>query len=193
MDSINERARYNGLNGYDVVYSILVLPYIAMETQKQPQKRFKNLDVPLAKGKRKVLTDALKGKAKIDIVRAHGMSESNVHVALQDEKVIEPIRAAELQRVQRLNKIMEMCTDIIEAPAETPLKYSDKLAAARLVAEISGILGDKGKDININVGLVDLRSADELELRLELARLEDAKRNSTIVDATIVEQPIDIV
>jgi MoxR-like ATPase len=123
---------------------------------------------------------ALDSTTETEAIRRAGLSENNRHVRANQEAVKLPSMSKLLSKAQAVAKIEAFCLDIMSRDAETPLKHSDKVAAARLLADLKGT-NDTKHTVDVNIGVLDLRHASDEELAAELDRLE--KEKPVIIDA----------
>ena len=152
------------------------------ECAKTPEKRrqYKRiLDKPLAKKQRRVATTLLDSRTMTEAAQRAGTNEKNIHVVARNEGVRAPIDSKLLSKQAAIAKIEAFCLDIMSREAETPLKHSDKVAAARLLTDIKGV-NDTKHTIDVNVGILDLRQASDEELAAELDRIE--KSTHSVID-----------
>lgn len=158
-----------------------------MDANKEPNNRKKIADIldkPLAPTMRKLAVGMTIAHNLKEAAEDAGTTYHYAHKA-GENKAVTGVSAAQLVRNnEKLDKMLTMLEDMIDKDAETPLKHSDKIAAVKLYAEITGAIGKKEGD-TYNVGVFDLREATEEQLVNELARIEKQKRN--YIDATVID------
>lgn len=137
----------------------------------------KVLDAPLSQVQRKIAVGLAIADEVKEVARIAGTSEANVYKESENDGIQAASNAAMLAKRKKLGKILALCEDIMARDAETALKYSDKIAAARLYAEATGVLDSDKSNVTNNTLVLDLRQATESELLQELAQLEERKRN----------------
>ena len=156
------------------------------ELQTRKNRSYKKiLDTPLSVKQRRIAVSMLTAGSVQEVMADAGTCRENIQVSLGREAVGMPTAAVLLAKRAKLDKLLQFCQDIIDKDAETPLKYSDKIAAAKLYAELSGITSEKQGD-TFNIGVFDLSQASEADLIRELDTIEERKRNAIDVQADML-------
>lgn len=155
-------------------------------THNKGSKYKELLDEPMAETQRKIAISLLTAKSVKEAAEDAGTSTGNIHMSTDESPIVRLSAHAAIQKHEKLDHMLSVLQGIIDKDPETPLKYSDKIAAIKLQAELSGMTSDKQGD-TYNVGIFDLRNATEDQLVKELARLNEAKRN--VIDVTPIEKP----
>ena len=146
-------------------------------------------DEPLAKVQRKVATSAVLENDIKGIAKVAGVKPKNVYESHEVEAVRAPTLSKALAQAKILDGLIKELDDIISMQPETALRYSDKLKAIEIKAQFVG-LTEKKQDINVNIGVLDLRQATEAELIAELDKLDNKKRSfvdTTTIDAEVID------
>jgi hypothetical protein len=153
--------------------------------QRERQNYANILDKPLGPKSRRMAITMLEATSAKEVAEGSGASMSSVYKAMENVGIAGASTHVMTEKLKDINKLSTMLTDMLDKEAETPLKHSDKIAAARLYAEIKGITGDNKGSSTVNIGILDLRSASESELLQELALLEEKKHSS--IDAKVID------
>ena len=158
------------------------------DTPEQPAKpkraNYKSvLDAPLSNVKRKIAIGLAIADNTKEVARIAGTSEGYAYREGQNELVGSPAGAAVMAKRKILDGLIVVLDDIISREAESALKYSDKLKAIELKAQLTGVLDTAKGETTNNTLVLDLRHATESELLQELAQLEEHKRNVIDVQA----------
>jgi hypothetical protein len=160
---------------------------VHMDTNTTKPKRAnykKILDTNITDKQRKIGVNILNSSNAKEIAKESGVNVNSVYQSLDNPDVVGGRMAIELKKANAMEKILTFCEDILNTEIDTPLKASDKVAAARLYAEISGVMGKEKGDTHVHVGVYDLRNASENELLAELARIE--KMRVSAIDSTAI-------
>lgn len=155
---------------------------IVKNEEQTPHKRKKYTALgnkELKGGQRRMAVTLLDSETLTEATRRAGKSDNNIHRAVTDKAALGPITSKLLSKSAAVAKIEAFCLDIMSRDAETPLKHSDKVAAARLLADLKGT-NDSKHTIDVNIGVLDLRQASDEELAAELDRIE--KSNPSVID-----------
>lgn len=163
-----------------------------MESNSAAQNRRKVariLDAPLSPTARRIAVSMLDAKSVKEVAEDAGTSEKYVYKAGARGGIMDASAAQIMKKKQELDNILTMLDNILDKDAETPLKYSDKIAAAKLKSEILGATSKKVGD-TYNVGVFDLREATEEQLLSELERIERQKREALDAEAIDVTDSI---
>jgi hypothetical protein len=148
------------------------------QTDKPKQASYKAiLDKPLTDKQRRIAVSALDSETVAQTAERAGVPAKAVYTAGEKMDVVAPKMAQLVSREAAMRKILVFCEDILDREIDTPIKASDKVAAARLYAEIAGVLKDKDST-TINIGVLDLRQATTAELEAELVRGEAMRANA---------------
>lgn len=151
-----------------------------MDTTQRPRKRAnyrKQLDAPLAPVQRKIAASLAIADSVQEVARLSGANTGTVYEAHENSGIMAPSVAAMVKKQKILDSMLVVLDDIISKDAETALKYSDKLKAIELKAQLTGVLDTAKSETTNNTLVLDLRHATEEELLQELAKLEDSRRN----------------
>lgn len=144
------------------------------------------LDGPLSKVKRRIANALTIAETTKEAQTISGAGERFVHKAMQETGLVGATASQLFEKKKIANRLLAELDAIIAKAPEAPLKYSDKLRAIEIRAELSG-LGKANEEHTHNTVILDLRQSTEAELLAELASIEE--RQHSIIDATPVQQP----
>lgn len=153
------------------------------EIEQSPKRKNykKGLDTALTPKQRKVAVTVLEADTLTEAAERAGVDLRTVNNAMQIPGVGAMKVGQLVSRDAAMRKILAVCEDILDSPIEAPIKASDHVAAARLAAEISGVLEEKKGD-TYNIGVLDLRQATTAELEAELAKTEAMKAKAIDIE-----------
>lgn len=150
-------------------------------TEKKPKRVRRNykqaLDVPLAKVQRKVAVALVMENNTKEVAKTAGTGGDYVQQSFSNGAIIGGKVSGMLAQSERLQNLLTELENIIEQQPETPLKYSDKLKAIEIVANLTGLSKEtKGDTYTFNK--FELSQSTAAELEAELAKIEEAQRSA---------------
>lgn len=154
-------------------------------TPKNRSKYTRQLDSKMAPVQRKVAIAVGIAKDVEEAAKVAGTTPKNIYNANGNEIMQAPSIAQVIQKRVILDNLINELDNIIALNPDAPLKYSDKLRAIELKAQMAGVFDKKEGNTTINIQSFDLRSATEAELVQQLDELE--KKPGNVIDAELVE------
>ncbi len=152
-------------------------------TKPKRKKLDTALDRPMTTKQRSVAVNLLDKPTATAALQQSGTADNYMHMVAKNVPVMGPLVHKILSKQEAITKIEAFCMDILERDIETPLKASDKVAAARLLADLKGVASNK-QEVTLRIQETPLKEIPSEELEAELARLEEMKSNA--IDAVVV-------
>ena len=88
--------------------------------------------------------------------------------------------ASEMYVPEREKALLEKLEGIIDKSPKTPLKYSDQVAAIKLLAQVTGLLDTNKKEEHLHIHADQVPFADEASLRKQLSIIQEEKMSKPI-------------
>jgi len=140
----------------------------------------------MPKKERTAVIEVLKGEDVNTMSQKLGVSPEAILERTDGEKSKNIAGVRELKRQREFDELLDMLQEIVKKEPETKLKYSDKIAAGKLKAELEGRLRTHTEErhLHLHSGTADM---SEDQLRRELAKLEAQRLSSSTASGTPLE------